>query len=653
MIDPAVLVYCGYIGGGGSDQGRGVATDSEGNVYVAGFTDSTEAGFPVTVGPDLSYNGANFDAFVAKIKSDGTALLYCGYIGGGSNDGADSIAVDSAGNAYVTGGASSTQASFPVVGGPDLTYNGGTVDAFVAKVNAAGTALIYCGYIGGSGIDLGHGIAVDIAGAAYITGETTSGQSSFPVTEGPDMTFNGGTVVGDVFVAKVSAGGNALAYCGYIGGSGEERGQRVAVDSGGNAYVTGFTNSTEASFPVAVGPDLSFNGATGDVFVAKVNAAGTALVYCGYIGGSGVDDGGDIAVDSSGTAYVAGTTSSAESSFPVVIGPDLSFNGEISDAFVAKVNPSGSALVYCGYIGGSGLDRGIGVAIDVRGHAFVTGETNSTESSFPVAGGPDLTQNGPAFIDAFITKVDATGTGLVYCGYIGGSQGDSGLDIAVDGAGAAYVIGVTFSTEENFPIAIGPDLSYNGGNLDVFIAKISDGENNLTSVSAASYRGPELARESIVAAFGAALAINTTTATSAPLPTDLAGTSVKIRDSAGAERSAPLFFISPNQVNYLFPPETAPGAATATIVSGDGRVSTGAFDDQGQKIITSSYRTCKTTSVWSSCGGTGPRNSATSAITASRDCSASSPLVLSAMTIKRSSPYSSLFAFIASVMPSE
>jgi hypothetical protein len=177
VIDPAVLVYCGFLGGAGSDQGRGIAVDNSGNAYVTGFTDSTEASFPVTAGPDLSYNGANFDAFVAKIKADGTGLVYCGYIGGSSNDGADSIAVDGAGNAYVTGGASSTQATFPVVGGPDLTYNGGPVDAFVAKVSAAGTALVYCGYIGGSGIDLGHGIAVDGAGAVYVTGETTTTQS--------------------------------------------------------------------------------------------------------------------------------------------------------------------------------------------------------------------------------------------------------------------------------------------------------------------------------------------------------------------------------------------------------------------------------------------------------------------------------------------
>jgi uncharacterized protein (TIGR03437 family) len=391
------------------------------------------------------------------------------------------------------------------------------------------------------------------------------------------LTFNGGAVVGDVFVAKVNEVGSALVYCGYIGGSGEERGQRIAVDGAGAAYITGFTNSTEVSFPVAVGPDLSFNGATGDAFVAKVNAAGTGLVYCGYIGGSGVDDGGDIAVDRLGAAYVVGTTGSTETSFPVVGGPDLSYNGEISDAFVAKVNASGTALVYCGYIGGNSFERGAGIAIDGLGQAYVTGETRSTEASFPVVGGPDLTHNGAGFIDAFVAKVNAAGTGLIYCGYIGGSNGDSGLDIAADSPGAAYVVGVTFSTEANFPVLGGPDLSYNGGNLDVFIAKISDGAGNATSVSAASFSGPTLARESIVGAFGAALATTTAATVAVPLPTELAGTTVKIRDMTGAERLAPLFFVSPNQVNYQIPPETASGSAAVTIVSGDGRVSAGAI----------------------------------------------------------------------------
>ena len=311
--------------------------DSTGNAYVTGFTDSTEATFPVTVGPDLTYNGGVLDAFVAKVNASGAALNYAGYIGGSGSDQGFGIAVDSTGNAYVTGATFSSEATFPVTVGPDLTFNG-IFDAFVAKVNPAGTALDYAGYIGGSDGDVGFGIAVDSTGNAYITGEAESSEATFPVTVGPDLTFNGDF---DAFVAKVNASGTALDYAGYIGGSGDDRSYGIAVDSTGNAYVTGRTTSSEGTFPVTVRPDLTFNGDF-DAFVAKVNPMGTALLYAGYIGGSRSETlfGGDIAVDSTGNAYVTGGAFSTEGTFPVTVGPDLTFNGGGQfggDAFVAKI----------------------------------------------------------------------------------------------------------------------------------------------------------------------------------------------------------------------------------------------------------------------------------------------------------------------------
>ncbi len=268
VLDPAMFVYCGYIGGSGGlrDSGNSIAVDSSGNAYITGATDSTD--FPATFGPDLNFNGGLYDAFVAKINAAGTALVYCGYIGGTGEDVGLGIAVDSSGNAYVTGFTSSTQATFPLIVGPDLTYNGGTDDAFVAEINAVGTALIYCGYIGGSDLDVGQGIAVDSSGDAYVTGYTSSTQATFPVTVGPDLTHNGGLF--DAFVAKISAAGTAFIYCGYIGGNGDDLGRGVAVDSSGNAYVTGNTYSTEATFPVTVGPDLTYNG-DGDAFVHGID----------------------------------------------------------------------------------------------------------------------------------------------------------------------------------------------------------------------------------------------------------------------------------------------------------------------------------------------------------------------------------------------
>ncbi|MGA9350854.1 MAG: SBBP repeat-containing protein [Anaerolineae bacterium] len=202
VLDPAVLVYCGYIGGDDYDEGYGIAVDGAGHAYVAGVTYSTEATFPVTVGPDLTYNGVeDYDAFVAKVKADGTGLVYCGYIGGDNYDSGRGIAVDGAGHAYVTGYTSSTEATFPVTVGPDLTHNG-VADAFVAKVEADGTGLVYCGYIGGSGDDYGLGIAVDGAGNAYVTGYTESDEATFPVAVGPDLTYNGVEDY-DAFVAKI------------------------------------------------------------------------------------------------------------------------------------------------------------------------------------------------------------------------------------------------------------------------------------------------------------------------------------------------------------------------------------------------------------------------------------------------------------------
>jgi len=475
VLDPAVLFYCGYIGGSDADYGYGIAVDGSGNAYVTGQTNSTETTFPVLYGPDLTHNGS-FDAFVAKVNASGTALVYCGYIGGGDWDEGYGIAVDGSGNAYVMGYTDSTEATFPVIGGPDLTYNGGSTDAFVAKVNASGTVLVYCGYIGGSGGELGYAIAVDGSGNAYVTGYTFSTEATFPVIGGPDLTYNDLVDYwqGDAFVAKVNAPGTALVYCGYIGGSGGELGRGMVVDSMGNSYVTGETWSTEATFPVIGGPDLTHNDGI-DVFVAKVNASGTALVYCGYIGGSGDDWGCAIGVYGSGNAYITGFTGSTQASFPVIGDLDPTHNGSY-DAFVAKVNASGTALVFCGYIGGSYSDYGYGIAVDSSGNAYVTGKTYSTEATFPVIGGPDLTYNdlGDYQGDAFVAKVNAPGTTLVYCGYIGGSGYEAGLGIAVDGWGYAYITGETYSTEATFPVIGGPDLTYNSVYQgDAFVAKIS------------------------------------------------------------------------------------------------------------------------------------------------------------------------------------
>jgi hypothetical protein len=465
VLDPGFFVYAGVIGGNLSDQAFGVAVDSSGNAYVAGEARSTAPSFPATVGPDLSFNGGLKDAFVAKVRADGTGFVYLGYIGGGGIDSATAVAVDAAGNAYVAGITSSS--GFPAIRGPGLTYNGGSFDAFVAKVNAAGTGLVYSGFIGGAGDDFATGIAVDATGNAYVAGRTSSDQASFLPKVGPGLTFNGGT---DAFVAKVKADGTGFVYLGYIGGAGDDVANAIAVDASGRAYVAGQTTSDEVTFPVKTGPDLVFNGGT-EAFVAKVKSDGTGLVYSGYIGGTGDDQAHGIAVDSGGNAYVVGETTSDEATFPVRTGPDRVFNGGI-DAFVAKVKADGTGLVYAGYIGGTADDVARAVRVDAAGSAYVTGFTSST-TGFPIRNGPDLFNNGGQ--DAFLAKVKADGTRLLYAGYIGGWDRDAGFGLAIDSDGNAYVAGVTTSEPSQspaFPLLVGPDLTF-GSDVQAFVVKVS------------------------------------------------------------------------------------------------------------------------------------------------------------------------------------
>ena len=458
VIDPAVFIYSGFIGGSRMEGGAGIAVDSAGSAYVVGTTNSHPSTFPAKVGPDLSYGGQR-DAFVAKVSASGTRLAYAGYIGGRGFEAGTGITVDTSGNAYVTGTTSSGAGSFPATVGPDLTYNG-TSDAFVAKVDASGTDLDYAGYLGGDSSDNATGIDVDAAGHAFLTGWTLSDESTFPVAVGPDLTFNSGPGgFSDGFVARVAASGAGLDYAGYIGGDFDDSGNDVAVDGSGDAYVTGDTDS-ESGFPLAVGPDLSFNGRP-DAFISKVNASGAGLAYSGYIAGY---SGTGVEVDAAGNAYVGGSTGPG---LPATGGPDLTHNGG-TDAFVARVNPSGADLGYAGYIGGRANDYGFGLGLDGSGRAYVVGRTGSRERSFPVKDGPDPSYNGGGS-DAFVARVAASGAGLSYAGYIGGRDFDVGFGVAATPDGAAFSTGGT--SGRGFPVLTGPDRTYNGKG-DAFVTKI-------------------------------------------------------------------------------------------------------------------------------------------------------------------------------------
>ena len=494
-IDPAIMVYCGYIGGLDNDDGDVVAVDDEGSLYVAGKARSDDTTFPVTVGPDLTFNSVvdgdwmPEDAFAAKIKPDGSGLEYCGYIGGSDREWSSGIALDSEGAVYVVGATRSDESTFPVVGDWPFKTKHTSDDGFVAKILPDGSGLEFCGFFGGDDIDSISDIAfVEADKAIYLTGSTMSDETTFPVTVGPDLTQNSedSEIDYDCFAAKINTEDLTVAYCGYIGGNQRDCGYSVAVDALGALYVSGFTriySGETTTFPVTDDwPFKTHMGGYDDIFAAKVKPDGTGLEYCGFIGGEGLDcpASGGLAVDAEGAAYVTGKTHSDETTFPVTVGPDLTFNGEYYDAFVLKINPEGTGLEYCGYIGGDQRETGGGLTVDAEGAAYVIGSTKSDETTFPVTGGwPDLTHNGE--YDAFVAKVRSDGSGLEFCGYIGGSGEDDGYHIALDSKGSLYVTGTTTSTEVDespFPVTVGPDLTHNGGD-DAFAAKITP-DNILT-----------------------------------------------------------------------------------------------------------------------------------------------------------------------------
>ena len=484
VIDP-VLVYSTYLGGNSNDQGNAIAVDTQGNAYIAGFTSSTD--FP-TRNPfqAAKAGGANItDAFVTKLNATGDALIYSTYLGGSSFDYGNAIAVDTQGNAYITGRTDS--ANFPTMNQFQTSRGGGT-QAFVTKLNATGDALVYSTYLGATtnpdprgdfGLGEGRGIAVDTQGNAYVTGSTTA--SNFP-TVNPFQAIRGGASTDrsqDAFVTKFNATGSALVYSTYLGGSnpggtgtGVDVGNGIAVDSQGNAYITGVTQSTNFPTQSPFQSMLSGGSQGQDAFVTKLNATGNALVYSTYLGGTLPDSSYGIAVDSQSCAYVTGSTDSLN--FPTRNPIQGSLGGGTfdNDAFVTKLNATGDALVYSTYLGGNGLDQGNGISVDTQGNAYIAGRTSST--NFPIRNPFQATLNGTTS-DAFVTKLNAAGDDYVYSTYLGGNNHDSGLGIAVDGQGSAYLTGFTLST--NFP-TMNPFQATHGvdftGN-DAFVSKISDG----------------------------------------------------------------------------------------------------------------------------------------------------------------------------------
>ncbi len=442
VIDPP-LIYSTYHGGNGLDYAYAVAVDSVGNTYVTGGAGS--ANFPTAAPLQGALKGAE-DVFVTKYNPNGSAKLYSTYLGGGGPDEGRGIAVDAQGNAYVTGSAGSID--FPTTDAIQATQ-GGSGDAFLLKLNATGSALVYSTYLGGNGIDAGSAVALDAAGNAYVVGSTFS--TNFPV-KNPFQAARGAQE--DAFVAKINAAGNAWVYATYLGGNNVDQGNAIAVDAAGNAYVTGYTASTD--FPVA-SPFRGSNAGVVDAFVTKINPAGSALVYSTYLGGSATDYGTAIAVDSSGSAYVTGSVTSDD--FPLASPIDATLGSHaVGDVFVTKLNPAGSGLIYSTYLGGGSEDDPYALAIDQAGNVYITGRTNS--SDFPLT---NPIQSTRFAFDMFVTEINAAGSAQLFSTFIGGSGSESGRGIAVDRLGNIHVAGEGTSTD--FPMVKAVQGTNGGGTV--------------------------------------------------------------------------------------------------------------------------------------------------------------------------------------------
>jgi len=435
VIDP-VLAYSTYVD---QDEGAyGMALDPAGIAYVAGLT---------------GLNGR--DVVVTKLNADGSSVLYKTYLGGTLDESIPAIAVDSAGNAYVTGSTQSTD--FPIKNALQ-PINQGYYDAFITKISRDGSTLTYSTYLGGSAGDFGSSIAVDTVGNAYVVGVT--GSTDFPTANALQSSASG---QGDAFVAKINAAGSAFVYSTYLTGSSGAYASAVAADSKGNAYVTGATESSDFPTVHALQP---YKGGR-DAFLSKINSRGSGFVYSTFLGGSGEEDMGAITLDSAANVSLVGSTTSTD--FPTV-NPIQAINAGGWDVFVTKIDAAGGALVYSTYLGGSDRDNAysalvggggsMGIAVDKAGNTFVTGYTSS--SDFPVLNTIQRTFGGRT--DAFVTGINSAGSALIFSTYFGGSGLDYGAGLGVDSHGSAYVAGSTASSTLPTTSAAS-DRSYRGAFL--------------------------------------------------------------------------------------------------------------------------------------------------------------------------------------------
>ncbi len=451
IIDP-VLEYSTYLGGSRNDRGLSTVVDNFGSSYITGYTSSPD--FPIVNPYNETYQNGYRDIFVSKLNPTGNGLIFSTFIGGNGYDNAYSIDVDRFGATYITGMTSSSD--FPTINALSDSANS-VVDAFVTKLNSTGDSLVYSTYLGGSNQDVGACIITDDSGGVYITGRTSS--IDFPLHKPLFGTFMGGE--NDAFVTKLSPTGSYLNYSTYIGGSGIDYSNGIAVDGSGNAYIVGFTNSQD--LPTYNAFQESQSGA-GDIFVAKLSNTGDSLAYCTYLGGEYYDIGYDICVDSSGSAYIVGFT--ASDNYPVYNPYQENLDNYGGNIVITKINTSGTSLEYSTYIGGSNADYVSAIEVDNLGCAYITGLTTSFD--FPVVNAINNTMNGSSAI--YITKFNEIGDNLEFSTFFGGTSSDHSQDIDIDVNGNIYITGWT--TSDDFPVINPFDSTYKIGE-HAFISKFS------------------------------------------------------------------------------------------------------------------------------------------------------------------------------------
>jgi hypothetical protein len=441
IIDP-VVSFSTFLGGNVTDSANGMAVDSSDNIYLIGTTNSTD--FPLTANPIQGAVAGDTDAFVTKLSADGSSLIYSTYLGGSNAEFAHGIAVDSSGSAYVTGETYSSD--FPLVNPYQSQNPSGS--GFVSKLSPDGSTLVYSTYLGGSVEGTTNSIAVDSNGEAIVAGRTYA--LDFPVVNAFQPSHAADNGGGDAFVTKFSADGSFLIFSTYLGGNSNDMGQGIAVDPSGNIYVGGITGSSD--FPTTPGAyQTAFDAAAFESsFVSKFSPSG-ALVYSTYLAGSETFA---IATSSSGNAFVTGM---ADDFFPVTPG---AFQTVPGGAFVTEFDTTGSSLAYSTFLGGNDIDNGNAIAVDSAGNACVTGETSSL--NFPLSN-PTQSIIYPGVPAAFVSELNSAGSQLVFSTYLGGGSIGSGSQqgnaIAVDSSGSIYVAGST--NLPDFPVvnAIQPILT--------------------------------------------------------------------------------------------------------------------------------------------------------------------------------------------------